>query len=210
MKRISMIFLLVLTFLMCASSVWSAPMELKWELSEEQRDYNDAKGRYKVYTIPKGWQFEVKAKNFTAEQGFKLPLKALYLFHYETEAEILSLVGVTNTGIYMGSGDFALYFEINNEDTQLRCWSGDKINFISRGKLPQKLVPPATIKMTYDVETGEIAGFINGVPAVSGNSKKMTNLPNISSISYTGVFVGSMWNSSWAKGVYKSISFAGK
>lgn len=210
MKRICVILLLVLSFVMCASSVWSAPLELKWELSEEQQEKIGVIGKGRVHTIPEGWHFEMKSKNCSIRQGFRLPAKAMYLSQFETEAEILSLEGRAITGIYMGSGTSALLFQISDTDTQLRFAHAGSTSFVSSGKLPQKLVPPAKIKMTYDVETGEIAGFINGEPAVSGNTKKMPNLPNIASINDTGVFVGTMWDSSWAKGVFKSINFVGK
>ena len=210
MKRNCGILLLVLFSLMCASSLWAAPLELKWDLSKEQRDKNDEKGRYRVYTVPEGWRFEVKANNFSATQGFKLPSKARYLFRYETEAEILSLEGGAEIGIYMGKEGVELVFLINATDTQLRFGHGDKVSLITRGKLPQKLVPPAKIKMIYDVDTGEIAGFINGAPAVSANTKKLPNVPGLTSITYTGVIVGTMWDSNFATGVFKSINFLGK
>ena len=202
--------LIILIFLFSASSLLAAPLELQWNLSKEKRDDNDDKGRYRVYTVPDGWQFEVKSENFIASQGFRLPSKARYLFRYETEAEILSLEGRAKTGIYMGKEGVALVFEINPENTQLRFSHGGTVSFISSGRLPQKLVPPATIKMIYDVDTGEVAGFINGAPAVSGNTKKMSNLPGLTSIAYTGVFVGTMWDSQSARGVFKSVNFLGK
>ena len=201
---------IILIFLFSASSLLAAPLELQWNLSKEKRDYNDEKGRYKVYTVPEGWQFEVTSNNFQAWQGFKLPSKARYLFRYETEAEILSLEGRAKTGIYMGKEDVALVLEISDTETQLRFAHGGTVTFISSGRLPQKLVPPATIKMIYDVDTGEVAGFINGAPAVSGNTKKMSNLPGLTSITFTGVMVGSMWDSQSARGVFKSVNFLGK
>ena len=201
---------IILIFLFSASSLLAAPLELQWNLSKEKRDDNDDKGRYRVYTVPEGWQFEVTSNNFQAWQGFKLPSKARYLFRYETEAEILSLEGRAKTGIYMGKEDVALVLEISDTETQLRFAHGGTVTFISSGKLPQKLVPPATIKMIYDVDTGEVAGFINGAPAVSGNTKKMSNLPGLTSITFTGVMVGSMWDSQSARGVFKSVNFLGK
>ena len=205
-----MCFLIVLISMLFTSSLSAAPLELEWDLSKEQRNDVDDKGRYKVYTVPEGWQLEVTENNFQVRQGFKLPSKARYLFRYETEAEILSLEGRAKTGIYMGKEGVALVLEISGTETQLRFSHGGKVSFITKGRLPQKLVPPAKIMMVYDVDTGEVAGFINGAPAVSGNTKKLPNLPGLTSITSTGVMVGTMWDSSSAKGVYKSIRFNGK
>ena len=53
---------IILIFLFSASSLLAAPLELQWNLSKEKRDDNDDKGRYRVYTVPDGWQFEVKSE----------------------------------------------------------------------------------------------------------------------------------------------------
>ena len=209
MKKTSFIFV-VFALLAVGSQVFAAPLELSWDLAKEQRSDIDEKGRYKVHTVPEGWHFEVTSNNFTATQGMKLPSKARYLFHYETEAEITSLEGGASTGIYMGKEGVTLYFYVYPSETQLRFGHSGTISFVSRGKLPQKLVPPAKLKMLYDVETGEISGFINGEKAVTGSTKKMSNMPNLTSIAYTGVCVASLWDSNFAKGTYKSISFMGK
>lgn len=200
----------VFAFLAVGSQVFAAPLELSWDLAKEQRSDDDEKGRYSVHTVPEGWHFEITRNNFVAHQGMTLPSKARYLFHYETEAEITSLEGGATAGIYMGKEDVTLYFYVTPSETQLRFSGSDKINYVSKGKLPQKLVPPAKLKMLYNVDTGEITGFINGEKAVTGSAKKMSNMPNITSIAYTGVFVGTMWDSNVARGTYKSISFMGR
>lgn len=185
-------------------------LRLQWDLSKERRDDKDEKGRYRVYTVSDGWRFEVNATHFSASQGLSLPSRARYLFRYETEAEILSLEGRVNTGIYMGKDGVALYFEIHDTETQLRVAHGGQVRFVTSGALPKKLVPPAKIKMLYDVDTGEISGFIDGAPVASWNAKKLPNLPGLTSITYTGVFVSSAWDSRNANGVFRSINFVAR
>lgn len=184
-------------------------MELKWDLSKEQRQ-NDVKSeKWSISTTPEGWKIEVRAKNTLAFQGFKLPSKSRYLFYYETEAELLNLEGRSKVGISMGIEGIQLMFEINDSETQIRVAKDDSVWYVTKGKLPKKLNPPLKIKMTYNVESGEVEGFIDGELAINGNCNKLPNLPNITSINRIYVAVGTMYDSDFARGVYKTVEVKG-
>ena len=208
-KKLSVLLLSAFLVFICVTGAMAVSMELKWDLSKEQRQSEDKSEKWRVSTTSGGWEFEVRNKNFVAVQGFKLPSKSRYLFYYETEAELFSLEGRSKAGISMGIEGIQLMFEINDSETQIRVAKDDSVWYVTKGKLPKKLNPPLKIKMTYNVESGEVEGFVDGELAINGNCNKLPNLPNITSINRIYVAVGTMYDSDFARGVYKTVEVKG-
>lgn len=209
MKKLSVLLLSAFLVFICVTGAMAVSMELKWDLSKEQRQSEDQSGKWRVSTTSEGWEIEVRKNNFIADQGFRLPSKARYLFYYETEAELLSIEGRSQVGVSMGIEGIQLVFLLNDTDTRLHVTRGDTAWYVTKGKLPKKLNPPLKIKMTYNVESGEIEGFIDGELAISGNCNKLPNLPNITSINRVFVHVSTMYDSNFARGVFKTVEVKG-
>lgn len=141
----------------------------------------------------------VKRANFNWFEYFSLPKNANFRNSFTISTEVTSVQERGIAGIALGNGEIDLLFAIRQEastgkdngSVQIGIANRDEVDYLKKKTITYPQIP-FILRMDYNVNTGEVAGYLNDTLILRADKRDSSRLVSISTVKTAALYAGSL------------------
>jgi hypothetical protein len=141
----------------------------------------------------------VKRADFNWFEYFSLPKNANFRNSFTISTEVTAVQERGIAGIALGNGEIDLLWAIRQEastgkdngSVQIGIANQDEVDYLKEKTITYPKVP-FTLRMDYNVNTGEVAGYLNDTLILRADKRDSSRLVAISTVKTAALYAGSL------------------